>query len=611
MNENANRRILVVDDNASIHEDFRKILGDPTATQTELADARSAFFGGDPEPAPEVAYEIDSAYQGEEGLAKVVASLGCSRPYALVFVDVRMPPGWDGIETLARIFEADARIQAVICTAYSDHSWDQILSRLGRSDRLLILKKPFDNVEVQQLATSLTEKWNAEARERARIEEARAAEREAKAYASSLSTMNRALETARATAVAAAQAKSEFLTNMSHEIRTPMIAILGAAELLREDALADGDREQHLDSIRSEGRHLLTMLGDILDLSSIESGRLLVEKRECSPRKLVDEVVLEYSALARAKAIELSASCGESVPERMRTDPSRLRQILTHLVSNAVKFTDNGGVRVACDMESALGGGHRLQIVVTDSGVGISSEQRNQLFEAFSPGDGSLTRRHGGAGLGLALSRRLAHVLGGTLDVESTSGSGSCFTLSMPCSAESGTAVSSPARSAVKESLSGRVLLVEDVIATQRLYALYLQRAGASVDVASNGAEGAERALAALNSGRAYDVVLMDMQMPVLDGYSATRQLRAAGYTAPIVAVTAHALAGDRDRCIEAGCDDYLAKPVERERLVSACRDWIGRSVPSALPSAVPSSERAFTTSGSPRSDARPLGGSD
>jgi signal transduction histidine kinase/ActR/RegA family two-component response regulator len=593
MNDNANRRILVVDDNAAIHDDFRKILGDPTATQTKLADARSAFFGGDDEPVPEVTFELCSAYQGQEGLEKVLASLACGRPYALVFMDVRMPPGWDGIETLERIFAADERIQAVLCTAYSDHSWDQILSRLGRSDRLLILKKPFDNVEVQQLASALTEKWNTQARERARIEDARASEREARAYASSLTTTNRALEAARAAAVAAVQAKSEFLTNMSHEIRTPMIAILGAAELLREAALADDDRKRELDSIESEGRHLLTMLSDILDLSSIESGRLLVEKRDCAPRTLLDEVVAKNAPDAQAKGLSVSLRCGESVPEGMRSDPTRLKQILGHLVSNAIKFTEAGEVRISCEMESAMGGAQRLQIVVDDTGIGITPEQRNRLFEVFAPGDGSLTRRHGGTGLGLALSRRLAHVLGGDLDVESAAGKGSCFTLSLPCPIGAESTSPAAAKAAPTESLSGRILLVEDVPATQRLYSLYLQRAGASVDVASDGAEGADRALAALESGRAYDVVLMDMQMPVCDGYNATRRLRAAGYTRPIVAVTAHALAGDRERCIDAGCDDYLAKPVDRERLVSACRDWIGRSVPPALPSGSPVRERA------------------
>ncbi len=584
MSESANRRILVVDDNASIHEDFRKILGDPSATQANLADARSAFFGDDEPATPEVTFEIDSAYQGKEGLAKVEASLQSGLPYALVFMDVRMPPGWDGIETLERIFAADERIQAVLCTAYSDHSWDQILSRLGRSDRLLILKKPFDNVEVQQLASALTEKWNGQARERVRIEEARTAEREARAYASSLAITNRALEAARATAVAAAQAKSEFLTNMSHEIRTPMISILGAAELLREDELGEEERMRELNSIEGEGRHLLTMLGDILDLSSIESGRLMVEQRECTPRTLLDEVVSAHAQVAEEKGLKVCLECGGSVPAGLRTDPVRLKQILTHLISNAVKFTDAGTVRITCDMESALGGAQRLQIVVNDTGIGITPEQRNRLFEAFAPGDASLTRRHGGTGLGLALSRRLAHVLGGELDVESTSGKGSCFTLSLPCPAGTEAGRSPAANTSAQSSLSGRILLVEDVPATQRLYSLYLKRAGATVDVASNGQEGADRALAAMQAGRAYDVVLMDMQMPVCDGYTATRRLRDAGYTRPVIAVTAHALAGDRERCLETGCDDYLAKPVDRTRLVAACRDWISKSVPPALP---------------------------
>jgi len=585
MSDVSNRRILVVDDNAAIHDDFRKILVDPTSSQEALAGARAAFFGGE-EPAVATSnceYEIDSAYQGEEALEKVRTAASGGSPYALVFVDVRMPPGWDGIETLARVFEADARIQAVICTAYSDHSWHEILSRLGRSDRLLILKKPFDNVEVQQIASALTEKWNAESRERARMEDARTAEREARSYAASLATMNRALEAARAVAVAGAQAKSEFLANMSHEIRTPMIAILGATELLREAGLCDAERVQQLESIRGEGQHLLTMLGDILDLSSIESGRLLVEKRHCSPLEVLEEIVARHADSARTKGLAISIKPGPSMPSRLRTDPGRLRQILVHLVGNAVKFTESGTVRIGCDLESALGGAARLQIVVEDTGIGITAEQRSHLFEAFTQVDGSLTRRHGGAGLGLALSRRLAQVLGGSLDVESSAGCGSRFTLSLPCPRENEPHATSVV-SRADTSLAGRVLLVEDVHATQRLYALYLQRAGATVDVASDGQEGSDKALAAFRSGRSYDVVLMDMQMPVLDGYSATRRLREAGYPGPIVAVTAHALAGDRDRCLEAGCDDYIAKPVEREALVGKCREWIGKTVPPALP---------------------------
>jgi len=398
-------------------------------------------------------------------------------------------------------------------------------------------------------------------------------------------TMNRALEAARAVAVAAAQAKSEFLANMSHEIRTPMIAILGATELLREAGLCDAERVQQLESIRGEGQHLLTMLGDILDLSSIESGRLLVEKRHWSPREVLEEVVGRHADAARQKGLAISLSPGPSVPARVRTDPVRLRQILVHLVGNAIKFTESGTVRIGCDLESALGGAARLQIVVEDTGIGITAEQRSGLFEAFTQVDGSLTRRHGGAGLGLALSRRLAQVLGGSLDVESAAGAGSRFTLSLPCPRDDEPQKSSVVSKA-DTSLAGRVLLVEDVRATQRLYALYLQRAGATVDVASDGQEGLDKALAAFRSGRSYDVVLMDMQMPVLDGYSATRRLREAGYTGPIVAVTAHALAGDRDRCLEARCDDYASKPVEREALVGKCREWIGKTVPPALPGA-------------------------
>jgi len=589
MNPESNRRILLIDDNPAIHEDFKKILCESSVKGAQLNDAMAGFFGTTQQSQERPHFELSSAFQGQEALEKIKQSIAENRPYAMAFVDVRMPPGWDGIDTIARMWEVDPRLQAVVCTAYADYSWDQMVAKLGHSDRLLILKKPFDPLEVQQIATALTEKWNVGAREKAMFEEVRTAEQEAKAYAASLVMTNRALETARAGAVAAARAKSEFLANMSHELRTPMIAVLGHADLLGYHDLSEDERKEHVSTIRESGMQLLALLSDILDISSCETGKLALETTQCSVRALTGEVRDRFAQRATAKGLTLSASCTESLSRTISCDAARLRQVLQHLVGNAIKFTDKGSIKLHASLDpSDDAADMRLRIVVEDTGVGISPEQRAKLFEAFAQADGSLTRKHGGAGLGLALSRRLAQIMGGDLDVESQAGKGSRFTLTMPIkdATEISPAPALPSRASGNEpSLRARVLLAEDVVATQRLYSLYLRRAGADVEVAENGRVAVDMVRASMDAARPFDLVLMDMQMPVLDGYSATRELRDAGYHSPIIAVTAHALAGDREKCLAAGCDDYVTKPTDRDQLVKLCLSWLAKSIPPALPS--------------------------
>jgi signal transduction histidine kinase len=507
----------------------------------------------------------------------------------MAFVDVRMPPGWDGIETIARLWEVDPNLQAVVCTAYADYSWDQMIAKLGHSDRLLILKKPFDPLEVQQIATALTEKWSVAAREKVRFDEARTAEQEAKAYAASLVITNRALETARAGAVAAAQAKSEFLANMSHELRTPMIAVLGHADLLADTQMSEEERSEHVTTIREQGMQLLALLSDILDIASCENGKIALEVAPCAIRTIVGEVRERFAARAGSKGLALTTAFADTLPRTVTCDGARVRQVLQHLVGNAIKFTDSGSVKIEARFEArGQSEGDRLVLCVEDTGQGITPEQRGRLFEAFAQADGSLTRKHGGAGLGLALSRRLAQIMGGDLDVESQVEKGSRFTLTIPVrdAVESHPPAPLPSKAASGEPrLRARVLLAEDVVATQRLYSLYLKRAGADVDVAGNGRIAVDLVLASMQAGTPFDLVLMDMQMPELDGYSATSELRSAGFRAPIIAVTAHALASDREKCIAAGCDDYITKPTDREELVKLCWSWIAKGVPPALPS--------------------------
>ncbi len=393
------------------------------------------------------------------------------------------------------------------------------------------------------------------------------------------------LEHNRARALEATRLKSEFLTNMSHEIRTPMTAILGFAEEV-ELELGVGPRNAKiraaLQTVRRNGAHLLALINGILDLSKIEAGRLEVARERCSPLQLVAEVRSLLGVQAVEKGLALEAVAVGSVPEEIETDRTRLRQILINLVGNAVKFTERGSVRIELGLETRPGDpAPWLELAVVDTGPGIAPEGLSRVFEAFTQLQGSLTREHEGTGLGLALSRRLARSLGGDVLVSSALGRGSRFSVRIPAPPLAGVAVLAPdqvGNFAVLEraplahtsiALSGRVLLVEDGADNQRLIAGILRRAGAAVEIAANGLLGCELALRAAANGEPFDVVLMDMQMPVLDGYTAVRRLRDAGYDGAIIALTAQSMAGDRERCLALGCSDYATKPIAREQLLA------------------------------------------
>jgi signal transduction histidine kinase len=360
-------------------------------------------------------------------------------------------------------------------------------------------------------------------------------------------------------AEAANRAKSQFLANMSHEIRTPMTAILGCADILMERGVTTDERRENVDTIRRNGAHLLSVINDILDISKIEAGKMCVVRTDCSPGMLVAEVVSLMRTRAKDKKLSLTVDYAGPVPEKICTDPLRLRQILLNLVGNAVKFTEEGGVRLVVrtpETPSPERGGAIFEII--DTGVGMTPEKITTLFQPFSQADDSMSRRYGGTGLGLAISKRFADMLGGSIRVESAPGKGSTFALMIETGPLAGVRMlehRSEAFSALPADhlpettaprLDCRILLVEDGPDNQRLIAHLLRKAGAEISLASNGKEGMEEGLATLPAWsrqgeepkKPYDVILMDMQMPVMDGYQATRRLREAGYRAPIIALT-------------------------------------------------------------------------
>ncbi len=380
-------------------------------------------------------------------------------------------------------------------------------------------------------------------------------------------------------AVIAGQAKSQFLANMSHEIRTPMNAVIGFSDLLSEEQLTN-EQKHYVNIIRESGRSLLELINDILDFSKIEAGKLDIEIIDCSLEQLLAVIGSLMRPSANKKGLKFEIlQCGR-LPVKIRTDPVRLRQCLINLINNAIKFTEQGHVHVKVSLRTDNDRPY-VRFDVEDTGIGITTNRQEGIFEAFTQADGSTSRKFGGTGLGLAITKQLTKLLGGSLSISSEVGKGSVFSLTIPAGVDVKSQplfdrnnlaekLTDELSTAEEEKFIGRVLIAEDSPTNQMLIKLLLERLGLELTIVEDGQEAVDKALS-----ESFDLIFMDIQMPNMNGYEATETLRKNEITTPIIALTAHAMKGDKEKCISAGCDDYLAKPIDRKKLLKTIQKYL------------------------------------
>lgn len=398
------------------------------------------------------------------------------------------------------------------------------------------------------------------------------------------------LRRARQHAEDASRTKSEFIANMSHEIRTPLTAVLGFADLLMDSQLNESAKLNYIQAVRRNGEHLLALINDVLDISKIQANKMHVERHVCSLHQLMHETASIMQVRAHEKGLDFDVVYETPIPMRIESDAMRVRQILLNLLSNAIKFTRGGRVTLTARCVDVGTESSRIELAVSDTGIGLSDEEREELFHPFQQASPSTTREYGGTGLGLAICKSLAEALGGAISTTSVPGHGSTFTFALYHPIDEQTKMvtehdlcaeelqDGANTSTVNQSLSGRILLAEDGVDNQLLVSTILRRQGLSVDIAENGQVAVTEAMEAMEAGAPYDLILMDMQMPKLDGYGATAKLRSKGYSGPILALTAHAMRGERARCIQAGCNDYLTKPIARTLLLASVECHLNRA---------------------------------
>ncbi len=575
LQEKERHRVLVIDDEQKNLDAVQGILTNLTGTriQNEIEDDLMLLLGEEQsQNQQERLFDVDCVLQGNAGVAAVLEAEESGQPYALVMLDMRMPPGIDGLETARQIRQISPDIEVVLFSAYSDHSLSELQEVLGLN--FSFMSKPFHHEEVLQRVVEGCSKWDSSRKfrksHRALLNLAEDMEQEIVRRKEA----ERFLEQANKT-------KDNFLSSMSHELRTPLTTMIGYNEIIAEDERIDSEIRGMAGCSLQAGKTLLQLVNDILDMSKIRAGKFELSEQPFDVKATFNEVTQLMSVYGSENGVSVDFTFSKEVEPLLAKqwigDEMRLSQVLFNLLSNAVKFSKGGrtvrlNLRATQNQPMESVGMKQFVITVEDDGIGMSEQVRSRLFTPFEQADSSTSRRFGGTGLGLYITHQLIELMGGSIRVESTEKSGSTFFVTLPLRA---TDLAIEKVKKVTERLEvprlqGEILLAEDTIQLQKLTTLLVEKTGATVDIANNGEEALEMA-----SRKPYQLILMDMQMPKMDGIEATRRLREQRVETPIVALTANVMQKHKEMFVRAGCDGFVSKPIQRPQLYAALSEYL------------------------------------
>ncbi|MBU3915900.1 response regulator [bacterium] len=568
------KRILIVDDNDAIHEDIHNILDAKTKKKdSETEHLEDELFGIDESSTEENEiplgnYRIDDAYQGTEAITMVEKAAQEGFPYALIFMDVRMPPGIDGIQTITEIWKKYSQIEMVICTAYSDYSWDQIVKKIGSTDNLLFMKKPFDSITLKQMALSLTKKWDLAKKNREYIE---SLEEEVSQRTEQLNQMAGYLNKLKEDAEELTVYKTSYMSIITNEIKTPLNGILGMTDLLLDTNL-DEEQRSLTETIKSSGNSLLFVVNDILDYSKIDFENIVLEEMTFDLRATVENVVDLVSITAHDKELNVALLIHSDVAELIVGDPFRLRQVLLRLLSNAVTFTEKGEIVITITKIKMVSDKKvELRFEVTDTGIGIPIEKQKDLFSAYPLFDSPVSLDHHTTGQGLVVSKQLIELMNGVIGLESKPGQGSRFWFTAQFGIDE---KPDEKRIRLAQTILGmRCLIVSDFAIGRKVLSLHINHWGGTCKEASSVDNVVEKIQTALESNQGFDAILIDLKEGDVDAYGRiasdinksmlNKKLRPC----KLICLTAKTQRGDAKKLQELGYSVYLTKPIKQSHL--------------------------------------------